>query len=381
MTARPRVLHLTTTGWNEFEGVARAVQALAARIPADHLLCATEASSPGFSATYDLGGSVMPLPWSRRLRDVLHRARPDVIHLHGGEGVAGAALAIPSGTVPTVVSVYGRLTLPSPARPTTWVDHRRANMALHRRVVARSAGLPMLRTALRSGRVAAVCSPDPAVVQALADTGAAFLARGAADAAHERRANWSDRPQVVFAGRAETGRGIDDLLLAHLRARRVRPDLRLLLALLPSPQDSRWRDLRLPGVEVHVGATEDLAGLLADAQVAALPFRMDATISPAFVAAEAMAVGLPVVAADVACLRCLVSDGGNGRLVGVRRPEELAAALLDVLADEARWRALSDGARRSIETDWSWDGAADVVQHAYHHAIAGAPYRTVRHAS
>ena len=88
-----------------------------------------------------------------------------------------------------------------------------------------------------------------------------------------------------------------------------------------------------------------------------------------------------VVAADVACLRCLVSDGGNGRLVGVRRPEELAAALLDVLADEARWRALADGARRSIETDWSWDGAADVVQHAYHHAIAGTPYRTVRHAS
>ena len=370
-----RVLHLTTTGWNPYEGVARAVDALARRIPAEHHLCATRAAGDCFAATHDLRGGVAPKPWSTRLRAVLRSVQPDVVHVHGGEGAGALAACIPLGAAPVVVSVYGRLSPPEVHRPNSWSDHRRANMPLHRRLVTHRTGIPLLRAALQQGRIAAVCSPDPSIVERLAPFGAVHLSRGAADPS-PRRARWSDRPRIVFAGRAETGRGIDDLLLAYLKVRRVRADAALTLALLPSPQADRWRDLLLPGVDVRVGASASLDATLAGSQVAALPFRMDATISPAFVAAEAMAVGLPVVASNVACLRCLVRDGHNGRLIAPNDADGLAAALLDVLAAESHWTELSNGARRTIETDWGWDGAADVVLRAYRDAL-GRPSRRV----
>jgi glycosyltransferase involved in cell wall biosynthesis len=122
------------------------------------------------------------------------------------------------------------------------------------------------------------------------------------------------------------------------------------------------------GVDVRVGTATDLDEVLAGAQVAALPFRMDATITPALVAAEAMAVGLPVVASDVPCLNSLVRDGHNGRVVAPRDPRAIADAALDVLSSEERWRTLSEAARRTIEDDWHWDGAAGVVHDAYRYA-------------
>ncbi|WP_291990758.1 glycosyltransferase, partial [Luteitalea sp.] len=330
----------------------------------EHHLCATNARGDMFAATHELGGGVSPMPWSLRLREVLAAVRPDVIHVHGGEGVAAVAVTLPAGSAAVVVSVYGRLALPLASRPQTWRDHRRADMSLHRRLIAHSAGLPLLRAALHHRRIAAVCSPDPQLVEHLAPVGPAFLACGAAQPS-TRRAQWSPHGSIVFAGRAETGRGIDDLLLAYLRVRRVRPDSRLVLALRPARSSARWADLRMAGVEIRSEGSGDLDDVLAGAQVAAVPLRMDATITPALVAAEAMAVGLPVVGTNVACLRPLLRDGHNGRVVAAGDAGALADALLDTLSSRARWEHLSAAARHTIEIDWHWDGAAAVVHDAY----------------
>lgn len=71
---------------------------------------------------------------------------------------------------------------------------------------------------------------------------------------------------------------------------------------------------------------------------------------------EAMALGRPVVLSDLPALRETVTDvegRAHGVLVPPDDPEALAAALVDLLGDEASRRTLADGARRAArERTW-----------------------------
>jgi 1,4-alpha-glucan branching enzyme len=79
-----------------------------------------------------------------------------------------------------------------------------------------------------------------------------------------------------------------------------------------------------------VGAATDVWPLLAEARVFSLPSHYE----PLGIAAlEAMAAGLPVVAAAVGGLREIVEDGRTGFLVSPTSPDELADRLLRLLTD------------------------------------------------
>lgn len=61
---------------------------------------------------------------------------------------------------------------------------------------------------------------------------------------------------------------------------------------------------------------------------------------------EALVLGVPAVVTDVGGNRELVDDGGEGRLVPPSRPDLLAAALRDVIADDTGRKAMAEAARR-----------------------------------
>ncbi len=360
-----KILHLNTDGWNEREGIARAMMAIASRLDHEAHLVAANPSGAPFRGLHSVAGSPIRSPWTDELRAVVERIRPDLVHLHGGEGAVFLAEGPAFRDVPVVIGVYGRA--PLPRLDGRWRDvfddAHNARVPLVRRALISAGGLAATRLALRTGRVAAVTTPDETVAARLTGAGPVFLARGAA-ATTELRASWSDDPVIVFAGRAEAGRGVDDLLAAFAAARLEVPRATLRLLLLPGRSTARWQDLQLPGVEVHVGPV-DLEAELARAQVAAIPFRMNMTITPALVAAEAMSVGLPVIATDVACLTALVRHDRNGAVVAPRDPASLARALLEVLVDRTRWERLAEGARRTIVEEWDWDAAAERTDAAY----------------
>lgn len=67
---------------------------------------------------------------------------------------------------------------------------------------------------------------------------------------------------------------------------------------------------------------------------------------------EAMASGTPVVSTEVGAIRELIEDGVEGRVVPSRDPQALADALLDIRADPARAAAMTEAARRRVETDF-----------------------------
>ncbi|MFZ6004066.1 MAG: glycosyltransferase [Actinomycetota bacterium] len=64
---------------------------------------------------------------------------------------------------------------------------------------------------------------------------------------------------------------------------------------------------------------------------------------------EAMALGLPIIATEVGGVGELVSSPDHGRLVSPRRPDQLAAALVELLMDERLRSAASASVVRTAE--------------------------------
>ena len=124
-----------------------------------------------------------------------------------------------------------------------------------------------------------------------------------------------------------------------------------------------------PDIEVRIGEVS-LEDELAECHVVALPFRRSMTITPPLVAAETMAVGVPVVATSVPCMSSLVEDGVTGRVVAPGDPAALAGAIRWIVEDRHRWEQMSAAARFTIATQWSWSAAATAVDDAYEHALA-----------
>ncbi len=176
---------------------------------------------------------------------------------------------------------------------------------------------------------------------------------------------------ILFAGRAETVRGIDTLLDALPIVRRVVPTARLRLLLLPTPELPAVLDrIETAGlgaaVDVVTEPIADLADELAAAQVGAWPFKFDYTTSPpAMALAEAMAVGLPVVSTPVACVRSIATHGVNATLVPVGDAEALAQGIIGLLTDRARWDRQAAAGLATIADHRNWDAAAAATERVY----------------
>jgi glycosyltransferase involved in cell wall biosynthesis len=84
---------------------------------------------------------------------------------------------------------------------------------------------------------------------------------------------------------------------------------------------------------------------------------------------EAMACGVPVVAAAVGGLIDTVVDGVTGTLVPPRRPEALACALRDLLADQAARDGFGIAGHDRVHSRYSWDRIAADMLRAYGRAM------------
>jgi len=71
------------------------------------------------------------------------------------------------------------------------------------------------------------------------------------------------------------------------------------------------------------------------------------------VAMEAMALGKPVIGTDIPGNRELIRHGETGIIVPVRRPAAIAAAMRELLGDQARYQSISRAAKDYIEANHS----------------------------
>jgi len=126
------------------------------------------------------------------------------------------------------------------------------------------------------------------------------------------------------------------------------------------------RELGLEGrVEVKLQLTrEELVELYATAEVAVSPSVFEGF---GFPAAEAMACGVPLVAAAGGALPEVVGDAGQ--IVPPRDPEAMAAAINLLLRDAALRKHLGAKARDRMLDKFQWQRAADEMTEIYSEAI------------
>lgn len=162
------------------------------------------------------------------------------------------------------------------------------------------------------------------------------------------------RPTVVFLGVLKEAKGTFDLLRAWPRVLAAIPGARLVLAGSGALAEARALAERL-GVAASVetpGWTSGAAkeALLREAWVATLPSHWEALPMSVL---EAMAAGIPVVGSRVGGIPMALADGRAGVLVPAREEAALAAALVELLSDEGRRKALGAAARARALAEFS----------------------------
>jgi glycosyltransferase involved in cell wall biosynthesis len=177
--------------------------------------------------------------------------------------------------------------------------------------------------------------------------------------------------RLVFLGLFAEHKGVGDLLAAF---RQVADQQASLSFVGNGPLEAELRAAAARDPRIHVVGhvpQEQVPGLLADARCLVLPSVTTRTERETWglVVNEAMHAGLPVVATDAvgAAAGGLVEDRVTGRVVPERRPDLLAAAIRDVLADDVGVERMARAARARV-SKLTYHATADAFAAAIAHA-------------
>lgn len=296
--------------------------------------------------TVDFRRSV-PWPWydgmrvawlsGRAARKLITGFAPDVIHIHSPLTLGGMARR--AGRRLGIPVVYTNHYLPQNARPArrrsrafdagfyaylVWFGNNSTHATAPTSTalgLLRDRGLRIPSSVISNGVDLSTYRPGPA-----------------SDQVRDRYGLRADCPVILTVGRLSQEKAVDVLLEA---AARLTQDAQIAIA-GTGPDEGR---LRAQAERLGLGADRvrflgfvpgpELPAVYRLADVFAIP---SAAELQSLTTMEAMATGLPVVAANAYALGELVADGRNGFLVTPGRPDELAACL-DALLKEPDLRA------------------------------------------
>jgi glycosyltransferase involved in cell wall biosynthesis len=281
----------------------------------------------------------------RLRRHLAGAAPPAVVHANGVKAALVAVLALSRTGVPIV-----------------WVKHDFSwDGYLSRWVASRC----RMVVGVSSAVLAAVADVAPEV--RVVPNGLAPLTFDVASARTLLLAAVDAEPEdelLVQVGRLETGKGQMDLLELLPRLREQRPRARIVFVGPASRFEpdyeqrllARARQLGVAASVTLLGYRSDAAELIAGADVVAVPThpytKPGSGEGFGLVAAEAMALGTPVVAYAVGGLPEVLGDAGV--LVDPLDTRSLEASLAEILSDgQLRERLVSAGRRRAQVFDWA----------------------------
>lgn len=186
-------------------------------------------------------------------------------------------------------------------------------------------------------------------------------------------------PTICFIGRFESRKGPDTLVRALPKIKAEIPDVMLRLNghdTSDSRRPSFAAHLRGLAADLEVSANVDVnerwgshqtvLDEMAASSVCVMPSRWE---SFGYVAAEASALGRPVVASDIPALAEVVDAGRTGLLVGPEDVDGWAAALVELLTDPARARAMGRAGRQLMSSERDPDKVAAETMAVYREAV------------
>lgn len=312
---------LMTTGEGPLADSARATGVAVAVVELPRSLQRFGATTTGrhrIAATASL-----PVAWARLRREIVGSGA-DVVHANDHRGVLLAGPAARAGGVPYTWHVH------SVDVGGAWIERALGRWAAGVVVPSRAA-----RTALRlAGATPTAVVPAP-VADAVAALGPAPAPRAA---------------RLVTAGRLHPVKGIADAVAAVAALRRSGHAVCLDVYGAPQPGiEDHERDLRELVAALELGDAVRFHGHVTEPHAhwlgAAAYLQPSRAETFGMAAAEAMALGLPVVATGVGGLTELIEDGRTGLLVPPGDPAAIAGAVAALLEDPARAQAIGAAAR------------------------------------
>jgi glycosyltransferase involved in cell wall biosynthesis len=186
-----------------------------------------------------------------------------------------------------------------------------------------------------------------------------------------------DGPIVLSVGTRKPHKNMIGLLRAMPRVRAAHPDVRLVLAGNPTAHEpallAEAERLGIAGQVTFLPfvSAEELEGLYAAATCFVLPSLQEGFGLPIL---EAMARGVPVACSAVSALPEVA--GGAARLFDPHEPDQIAAAITELLGDSRLRECLIRlGSRRAAQRSWSATAAATLASYerAWSAHRSGAP--------
>lgn len=342
------------------------------------LVLAPPRAPDGYAGHKVMTAPGLPFPWypelsfampSARLAGELRRFGPDIVHVVNPIffGTWGAVLARRHG-VPLLASfhtdpkVVHNLSLGWFRRPLEIIDREVHNLA-HVNLCT-SPQMVELARALGIARVRLW----PKAVDA-----ERFNPRHASREARERLSGGHpDDPLVVYAGRVSFEKRVDVLADA---ARMLSGKARFAVV-GDGPALGHLKERLADTDTVFTGFLdgEELSAAYASGDVFAFPSDSETL---GFAAIEAMAAGVPVVAARAGGIPHIVEHGETGLLVEPGDAAALAAGIEQVLEDSELSRRLAENGRAEAER-WSWRASTQALVERYHDALRVASLSAAR---
>ncbi|WP_433264357.1 glycosyltransferase family 4 protein [Actinosynnema sp. CS-041913] len=302
---------------------------------------------------------------------LLRNWRPDVVHAHDWLVTHPAIALAEAAGAPLVATVHAT----EAGRHSGWLSQT-LNQQVHSVewwLANRADSLITCSAAMRT-EVAHLFEVDAGGITVLHNGIEARRWRvRSADVAAARAAYSPDgAPLLLFFGRLEWEKGVQDLIAALPRIRRAHRGARLVVA--GEGTHGEW--LVEQARKHKVRRAVDFVGHLPDRALAALLAAADAVVLPSryepfgIVALEAAAAGTPLVASTAGGLGEVVLDGVTGLSFAPGDVEALASAVRSVLADRPSAVRRARAAKARLATDFDWARIAEDTTAVYRAAAA-----------
>ncbi len=291
--------------------------------------------------------------------------RPDVVHAHDWLVTHPAVALAEAASVPLVATIHAT----EAGRHAGWLSQP-LNQQVHSVewwLANRADALITCSAAMRA-EVAHLfeVSQDIAVIHNGIEPGGWRVSPAAVRSARSQYGS----PLVVYFGRLEYEKGVQDLLATIPRLRRRHPGLRLVVAgqgVQAAALVEQARKLRIRRAVDFVGHLPDrsLVACLAAADVVVLPSRYEPF---GIVALEAAAAGAPLVASTAGGLAELVVDGETGLSITPGDVAGIADAVTEVLTDPTAAARRARAAKARLAAEFNWEGIASATAAVYQSA-------------
>ncbi|MGW3992651.1 glycosyltransferase family 4 protein [Amycolatopsis sp. NPDC004772] len=187
-------------------------------------------------------------------------------------------------------------------------------------------------------------------------------------------------PLLLYFGRLEWEKGVQDLLAALPRIRRRHPGTRVVVA----GKGRHFDELVEQSRKLRVRRAVDFVGHLSDRDLRAALAAADAVVLPSryepfgIVALEAAAAKAPLVASTAGGLGEVVVHGETGLAFSPGDVAELANAVTTVLSDAEAAAERARAAQSRLAADFDWGRIAEATAEVYRRTKPGEPVELPR---